>query len=161
MIIRKATALDIDDIYLVESICFPALEAATKQCMEERISNLNDYFWVAEQDDKIVGIITGCCTNSNKIYDELYEDIALHNPHGDYYAIFSLAVLPAYQQQGVASQLMNKAINLSKENNQKGLVLACKDKLISMYTHFGYSHLGVSNSKHGGAIWHDMIYLFE
>ena len=161
MIIRKATELDIEDIHSIESICFPPLEAADKQCIQERISKLDGYFCVAEIDSKLVGIINGCCTNSNKIFDDLYDDINLHNPNGEYYAIFSLAVLPEYQKQGIASKLMNKAINISKENNKKGLVLACKDKLIKMYEHLGYIHLGKSNSKHGGSTWHDMIYIFE
>lgn len=159
MIIRKATEADARAIHLVESTCFPPLEAADEQCIKERILKFNDYFWVAEQDSKIVGTINGCCTNHDKIYDDLYEDVNLHNPNGKYYAIFSLAVLPEYQKQGIASKLMDKAINISRENNKQGLVLACKDKLIDMYKHLGYSHLGESKSKHGGATWHDMLYI--
>ena len=36
MIIRKATEADSRAIHLVESTCFPPLEAADEQCIKER-----------------------------------------------------------------------------------------------------------------------------
>lgn len=38
--IRYATMADLDDIASVESVCFPVLEAATKEEFEQRINIL-------------------------------------------------------------------------------------------------------------------------
>ena len=40
-------------------------------------------------------------------------------------------------------------------------ILTCKEKLIGFYEKFGYVNLGISDSKHGGAVWYDMILEFK
>ena len=84
----------------------------------------------------------------------------MHNPNGAYQTVFGLDVLPEYQHNGYASQLMNHLIKVSKERNKKGIILTCKDHLIGFYESFGYRHLGVSASNHGDAKWNDMLLEF-
>lgn len=84
----------------------------------------------------------------------------LHKKHGDYQTIFGLDVLPDYRRNGVAAQLMNYFIELSKERGKKGMVLTCKIHLIHYYEKFGFKHQGVSASEHGGAVWNDMVLIF-
>jgi len=158
--IRQATIEDLDSVTKVESICFPVAEAATRESLEERINIFSKSFFVAEIDGKIIGFINGCIINGTVIYDELYEDCTLHIPDGDYQTIFGLDVIPDYRNLGVATQLMNYIIEVSKLQGRKGVILTCKEKLIHYYAEFGYVNKGISKSVHGGAKWYDMILEF-
>ena len=70
-------------------------------------------------------------------------------------------MIPEYQRQGIAAELMNHLIKDAKDKGRKGLILTCKDRLIHYYAKFGYKNLGVSASVHGGAVWYDMLLEFE
>lgn len=160
--IRNATLKDLDAITAVESTCFPSAEAADKNSFKLRIKTFPESFFLAETiDGQIIGFINGCMTNEPVLKDELYHNVSLHNPAGDYQTIFGLDVLPAYRRQGIAAALMNHLIEISKKRQKKGMILTCKDHLIHYYETFGYKHQGVSNSTHGGAIWNDMLLRFH
>ena len=158
--IRQAIIEDLDSVAKVESICFPVEEAATRKSLEQRINTFLKSFFVAEIDEKIIGFINGCIINGTVIYDELYEDSTLHIPDGDYQTIFGLDVIPDYRNHGIAAQLMNHMIEVSRLAGRKGVILTCKDKLIHYYEKFGYVNKGISKSEHGGAEWYDMILEF-
>lgn len=160
--IRNATLEDLDAITAVEATCFPPAEAADKNSFQLRITTFPESFFLAEtMDGEIIGFINGCMTNESVLKDELYHNVSLHNPDGDYQTIFGLDVLPAYRRQGIATALMNHLIEISKKRQKKGLILTCKDHLIHYYETFGYQHQGVSSSTHGGAIWNDMLLRFH
>lgn len=159
--IRNATLEDLDAITAVEATCFPHAEAADKNSFQLRITTFPESFFLAEtMDGEIIGFINGCMTNETVLKDELYHNVSLHNPAGDYQTIFGLDVLPAYRRQGIAADLMNHLIEISKKRGKKGIILTCKDHLIHYYETFGYEHQGISNSTHGGAVWNDMTLLF-
>lgn len=160
MKIRKVSIEDLDSVTEVESRCFPMSEAAKKESLERRIKTFPGSFFVAEIDGKIIGFINGCITNEKTIYDEMFSDANLHISNGDYQAIFGLDVIPEYQKQGIAAQLMNHMIEVSRLTGRKGVILTCKDKLIHYYEKFGFENKGVSKSQHGGAKWYDMILEF-
>lgn len=157
IIIRKATINDLDEISRVESICFPGGQAASREAFEQRLQIFDDSFFVAVDERKIVGLIDGAVIDENRIYDELYENINLHNPNGKYQSIFGLVVIPEYRKQGIAQKLMTHIIELSREKNRQGLVLTCKKELIHYYEKFGYENKGISKSVHGNVVWYDMI----
>lgn len=158
--IRRAFIEDLDAVTKVEVSCFPEAEAATRAALEQRIKTFSESFFVAEMNGKIIGFINGCIINGTVIYDELYKDSTLHIPDGYYQTIFGLDVIPDYRNQGVATQLVNYMIEVSKAAGRKGVILTCKDKLIRYYEKFGYINKGVSESVHGGAEWYDMILEF-
>lgn len=158
--IRQISIYDLDEVAKIEKICFPEAEAATKESLEQRIKTFPQNFFVAEADEKIIGFINGCITNETAIYDKLYEDSTLHIPDGDYQTIFGLDVLPDYRNHGIAAQLMNYMIKISKASGRKGVILTCKKKLIHYYSKFGYVNKGISKSVHGGVTWYDMILKF-
>lgn len=158
--IRKVTINDLEAVTKVETECFPESEAATKLSLEQRIKTLPESYFVAEINGEIIGFINGCVTNETTIYDELFSDTSLHIPNGDYQAIFGLDVIPDYRNRGTAAQLMNHMIETAKSEGRKGLILTCKDELIHYYSKFGFKNKGVSNSKHGGSVWYDMILKF-
>lgn len=158
--IRQASIKDLDEITKVEASCFPEAEAATRESLEQRIYTFPESFFVAELEGKIIGFINGCIINGTVIYDELYKDSTLHIPDGKYQTIFGLDVMPEYRKQGVAAQLMNYMIKISKASGRKGVILTCKERLIHYYEKFGYVNKGISESVHGGAEWYDMILEF-
>lgn len=160
MNIRLATKEDLNEIIKIESICFPEAEAAKESDFQKRFDAFKENFIIAEDNGKIIGFINGCTTDLPKLPDELYHNVQLHKKHGDYQTIFGLNVLPDYRRNGVAAQLMNYFIELSKERGKKGMVLTCKNHLIQYYEKFGFKHQGVSASEHGGAIWNDMVLIF-
>jgi ribosomal protein S18 acetylase RimI-like enzyme len=158
--IRKVSIEDLNAVTEVESRCFPEAEAATKASFEQRIKTFLESFFVAEIDGKIIGFINGCIINETAIYDELFSDATLHVPEGDYQTIFGLNIIPEYRNQGIAAQLMNYLIEVSRLTGRKGAILTCKEKLIHYYSKFGFENKGVSKSQHGGSEWYDMILEF-
>lgn len=158
--IRQVSIKDLDSVAEVEASCFPEAEAATKSSLKERIKKFPESFFVAELEGKIIGFINGCIINGTVIYDELYKDSTLHVPNGDYQTIFGIDVIPEYRNRGIAAQLMNYMIEVSKDAGRKGVILTCKEKLIHYYMKFGYKNKGISESVHGGAEWYDMILEF-
>ena len=160
-IIRPVKTEDLDMVTEVEAVCFPAAEAATRESFAQRIATFPESFFVAEHNGKIIGFINGCVTDERTIHDEMFEDSSLHNPKGQYQSIFGLDVIPKYQRQGIAAELMKHLIEDAREKGRKGLILTCKDRLIHYYAKFGYQNLGISASVHGGAVWYDMLLEFE
>ena len=158
--IRRVTKEDLNAVAEVEAICFPEAEAATKASFEQRIKTFPESFFVAEIEGRIIGFINGCIINETSIYDELFSDATLHVPDGDYQTIFGLDVIPEYRSQGIAAQLMNHMIKVSRLEGRKGVILTCKEKLIRYYSKFGFENKGLSKSEHGGSEWYDMILEF-
>ena len=159
VIIRKVKPEDLDRVAEIESICFPAAEAASRNSFQARIAAFPGYFLVAEDktNAKLIGFINGCVTNSPVIYDELFYDTSHHIPDGQNLTVFGLDVISEYRRQGVAAQLMKHFIQLGKKSNRKNVLLTCKEELVHYYESFGYVNQGRSQSNHGGAIWYDMI----
>lgn len=158
--IRYVKQEDLEQVFQVEAVCFPAAEAASRESLEERIRTFPDSFLVAESEGIIVGFINGAVTDSQVIRDEMFEDSSLHKPDGRYQGIFGLDVRPEYQRQGIAADLMRHLIEEAKKQGRAGLILTCKERLIPFYEQFGYRSMGVSESVHGGAVWYDMILEF-
>lgn len=161
MEIRNATLSELEEIIYIEQECFPPAEAATEQDIRNRFKAFKENFIVAIQDGKVVGFINGCTTDQPELPDELYHNTSLHNPNGTYQTVFGLDVLPEYRNNGVAAKLLHHLILLSKQRHKKGMVLTCKDHLISYYMKFGFEHKGVSVSSHGGSKWNDMVLIFD
>lgn len=158
--IREATLQDLSAITLLEAICFPIKEAADERSLQQRIQTFPNSFLVLEEEGEIIGMINGCMTNQKTISDDLYANSHLHNPNGDYQAVFGLDVHPNYQHKGYAKALMKALINKSKSEGRKGMILTCKQHLIPFYESFGYRNMGISDSTHGDVIWYDMILEF-
>lgn len=158
--IREVKISDIEAVAKLEAECFPMAEAASEVSLRQRIHTFPHSFLVMEKDHQIIGMINGCITNQTTISDDLFEDAAQHDPKGAYQSIFGLDVHPDHQHQGYAKELMQTLIEQSRQEGRKGMILTCKDHLISFYEGFGYVNLGVSASVHGGVTWYDMLLEF-
>lgn len=160
MEIRVAKPWELESIIHIEQECFPPAEAASAKEFAERYAAFPENFIVAVINDQVVGFINGATTDHPDLPDELYHDTSLHKPNGAYQTVFGLDVLPSYRNQGIAAKLLRYLITLSKERGKSGMVLTCKDHLVSYYEKFGFEHQGVSASSHGGSKWNDMLFLF-
>lgn len=158
--IRQAVIEDLEEIAQIETLCFPLAEAAKPEALKARIQRFPDSFFVAEKNGYVIGFINGAVTDQRTIQDEMFEDVSLHNPYGSYQSIFGLDVVPCWQHQGVAGELMRHMMKNAKQSGRKGLILTCKEGLIGFYEQFGYKNMGISASVHGGAVWYDMILEF-
>ena len=160
MNIRCATIEDLDRVTEVEALCFPPAEAASRESFEGRLTVFPNHFWVSEVDGQIVGFVNGFVTDEENLTDEMFADANMHNEKGAWQMIFGVDTIPEYQRRGIAEQVLNKVIEVAKEEGRKGLVLTCKEHMLHYYAKFGFINEGVSGSEHGGALWYQMRITF-
>ena len=160
MEIRTAAMTDLDAIADLEAQCFPAAEAASRESFRARLEVFPDHFWLLWDGEKLTACVNGMATDTPDLTDEMYHDASLHDPNGKWQMIFGVTTLPAYRRQGCAARLLERAIADAKEQGRAGLVLTCKEKLLHYYAKFGFRDEGVSDSAHGGAVWHQMRLTF-
>lgn len=124
------------------------------------LASFPDHFWLLYEDEKLVSMINGMATDEEHLTDALYEHADMHSKDGAWQMIFGVATDPAEQGKGYAAALMRRVIADTKSQGKKGLVLTCKERLLSFYRQFGYRNEGVSGSEHGGAVWYEMRLTF-
>ena len=157
MEIRNATMDDLQAIAAVETACFPAAEAATAEEFAGRLAHYASHFWLLLEQGKLVAFVDGFCTDTPDLTDEMYADAALHDENGAWQMIFGVNTLPEYRKQGLAGQLLRRAVADARQQGRKGLVLTCKERLLPYYAKFGFQDEGVTDkSTHGNAAWHQM-----
>lgn len=154
--IRKGTIEDAEILSKVEATCFLPNEAATSKEIQERLNVYANHFLLLFEEDRLISFIDGFCTNQRDLTDEMYSDASMHDENGDWQMIFGLNTLPDYQRKGYATKIMNAMIHMARQEKRKGLVLTCKDRLVSYYSQFGFKNEGVSSSVHGGVVWYQM-----
>ena len=93
--------------------------------------------------------------------DEMYENACMHNENGAWQMIFGVNTLPEYRKRGYAGELIRRAIADARQQDRKGLVLTCKERLIAYYSKFGFVDEGVTEkSTHVKVRWHQMRLAF-
>ena len=161
MNIRNGRISDVDELTAIEAECFPAAEAAERKAFEERLEYYSDHFWILEDDNgKIISFVNGMVTDEEHLTDKMYENASMHNENGAWQMIFGVNTLPKYRKNGYAETVLRRVIDDAKKQERKGLVLTCKEKLIHFYGKLGFVDEGVSDSEHGGVVWHEMRLTF-
>ena len=160
MIIRTATMEDLATVTAVEAACFPAAEAATEQDFAARLAVYPQHFWLLEREGEVISFVNGMVTNEADLRDEMYADASIHDPNGAWQMIFGVNTMPDYRRQGLAEQVLRRVIADAKEQGRKGLVLTCKEQLVHYYAKLGFVDEGISDSTHGGVVWHAMRLTF-
>lgn len=157
-IFRIAEKRDADAIVQIEKICFPIEEQIPEQYLRERVELIPDFFLLAEdvETGKIAGSICGLATNKNQFDDCFFTDINSHEPNGKNVMLVGLAVLPEFQKQGLAKELMNQFAAFKKKSGHETFVLTCVESLVPMYEKFGFHDCGLAHSTWGGHAWHEM-----
>ena len=133
----------------------------TEEEFEKRLTFYKDHFWLMFEEEKLIAFVDGMVTNQEDLTDEMYEKAEMHDEKGDWQMIFGVNTLPSYRKHGYAGELIKRAITDAKEQGRKGLVLTCKDRLISYYARFGFKNEGVSESVHGNVVWNQMRLTFD
>ena len=160
MTIRTATADDLSAIAAVEAACFPAAEAATEAEFAQRLRYYGNHFWLLFDGDRLVSFVDGMVADQADLTDEMYEKAELHEENGAWQMIFGVNTLPEYRRQGLAEQLLHRAIADARAQGRKGLVLTCKERLLHYYAKFGFVSEGISDSTHGNVMWYQMRLTF-
>jgi ribosomal protein S18 acetylase RimI-like enzyme len=154
--IRNVKMEDILELVAIEQLCFTKEEAATREAFEKRIQSIPDSFFVAEEDGVIAGLVNGPVIAKAFITDDLFSDLKANPATGGHQSVLGLAVSPSFQKRGVATALLAHLEKVAREKNRETIILTCKENLIHFYEKHEYINIGVSNSKHGGAIWYNM-----
>jgi len=158
--IRPANKHDVDGCYRTESACYTS-DGATREKILKRITLFPEGFLIAESEGEIIGLINSASTDKEDITDEELKDMVGHIQDGENMVIFSLAVLPEFQGNGISKQLMARFIEVSKTLKREKILLICKSGLVPYYQNYGFLYGGKSQSKHGGFEWHEMYLLLN
>ena len=158
--IRQVNKNDVDGCYRIESTCYTS-DGATREKILKRIMLFPEGFLIAESEGEIIGFINSASTDKEDITDEALKDMVGHVKEGRNMVVFSLAVLPEFQRNGISKQLMVRFIEVSKGLKKEKILLICKSDLIPYSQNFGFFYGGKSKSKHGGFEWHEMYLLFN
>lgn len=156
MQIRTATLDDLESIAAVERQCFPLAEAATTKEFAERLQYYRNHFWLMFDEKQLIAFVDGLVTDEPDLTDDMYAQAHCHNPQGKWQMIFGVNTLPQYRRQGYAAVLLRQAIADAQSQGRQGLVLTCKDKLLSYYGKLGFVNEGIYTSVHGNAVWYQM-----
>ena len=142
MIIRRVTMDDLEEVVNLESAAFKMTKEQTKNDMMGRIENYPDTFLVAQEDGKVIGHIFGPAFNKRYIEDELYFENHPNQKDDRYQMVLSLAVLPEYRKQGVATKLIEAMTQEARKQNRQAISLTCLPKLIKFYEKRGFHNEG-------------------
>ena len=159
--IDKNDEIAIKEVVRLESTEFPPNEVREEKYMREQIKVAPTLFLLAYANDKVVAYLNGISTDENKFRDEYYTNMKLYDKNGKNIMLLGLAVSSDYQGMGIGRAIMNNYKELSKELGHKRLVLTCLPRLVDMYKKFGFNDCGISDSKFGGEVWHDMDLLVD
>lgn len=160
MHIRLARPEDLAAVTALEAVCFPAAEAATEESFRSRLAHYASHFWLLEDGDTLVSFVNGLVTNERDLTDEMYENAAMHDENGAWQMIFGVVTHPDYQRRGCAEKLLRYVVEQARTQGRRGLVLTCKERLVHFYTKIGFVDEGISESTHGGVVWHKMRLMF-
>lgn len=125
--------------------CIKAKESEKKAIIEDSIASSTAFINEGQQGVHLVYQSSGTVVGIVLIHD--------------YWNMKSLFVLPAFHRQGVASALVDKALNICKSNNPEGVVkLHSSTYATAFYEKAGFSQHGSARDLPGGCIPH--IYRF-
>ena len=160
MLIRHASAADLDVLAAIEAASYPPAEGASRSSIAGRLAVYPDCFWLLEEAGEIRAFINGFVTDEPDLTDVMYDTPSMHDPAGAWQMIFSVVTAPQHRHEGCASAVMRRVCADAKAQGRKGLVLTCKERLLPFYARFGFVDEGVSSSEHGGVVWHQMRLTF-
>ena len=124
MKIEKMTNEHLDSVYIIETECFS--HPWSKQSIENELNNDTSLFWVAIENNDVIGYI-----GMSVVIDEGY--------------IFNVAVDKSYRKKGVGTALINKLVTYGKKNNLCFITLEVRESNTnaqSLYSKSGFIKVG-------------------
>lgn len=154
--IRQVQLADVERCYEIESLAYPADEAATLEKIRIRAEQYPEGFIVLEDQNQIIGFINSGSTDHVVMSDDNFKELVGHTSSGVHLVIMSVVVDPKFQGQGYAAKLMNAFITHAKLLNKHSIYLMCKKEYIKLYEKFGFQFIQISESSHGSELWYEM-----
>lgn len=155
IVIRRVKRSDLKGCSLIEEVCYHG-HGATKERIRNRILHYPSGFFVAIKQGHLAGFINSGCIEGESIREEKLKDLSGHDPKGKNSVIFSLAVHPDYQGQGISRLLMEAFLSAARASGKRKILLICRRKLIPYYKKFGFVYRAPSIATWGGYRWHEM-----
>ena len=124
----------------IEQICFPPNEACSREHMIERIAAASELFLVAEdrRTGKIAGFLNGIATDENCFRDDFFTDARNHKKDGKNVMLLGLDVLPEYQKQGLAKEIMRALLADADEMELSVIELKATEAGERLYREAGF-----------------------
>lgn len=96
---------------------------------------------------------------TSKTPGQEHEDLAGNDSRGNYVAVHSLAILPAYQKRKLGRALMNVYVEYVKNqvSYATAIIIIAHNHLIPFYKSLGFKDQGPSECTFGGGGWFDMV----
>ncbi|MEG3755619.1 N-acetyltransferase [Psychromonas arctica] len=154
--IREAKTSDLDRCYEIERAAYAGDEAASKEKILCRIQQYPQGFLILENDIEIIGFVNSGATHHVQLSDEAFKELVGHDAAGKHIVVMSVVVHPDYQGKGYADTLLSAFIAQMQALKKSDIYLICQTELIHLYAKHGFTHLGPSDSLHGGLSWHEM-----
>ena len=126
ILIRKSTSEDLDFLEELEKSCFPKFQQSSRRVLRYSISSPFQKVFVAEFNNNKTSVKAGSVT--------LF-------PYAKTLRLFSIAVLPGLQGNGIGKQMMEYVIQFAKNNKFERIsleVLQSDKILIQFYKNFGF-----------------------
>ena len=160
MSIRHALPADVDTLAEIEAASYPPAEGASRQSIAGRVAVYPECFWLLDEGGEVKAFVNGFVTDMPDLTDEMYENAAMHDENGAWQMIFGVVTHPDYQRRGCAEKLLRYVVEQARTQGRRGLVLTCKERLVHFYAKIGFVDEGISESTHGGVVWHKMRLMF-
>lgn len=164
MLIRPAESdKDIRKAHEIETAVFSKEAAASLEAFQMRKHVFGSYFLVAENElnHQIIGVTNSVKIHNKELADDSIKQETQHAEKGQYLCVLTIAVHPSYQRRGVATELLQRIIEIARKDDLKGIVLMCEEHLISFYERNGFLYVAPSTSQHAGIQWHEMNLLWK
>lgn len=147
---------DFDRLMEIEKLSFTSEQAATEVAFVNRIRMIPDTFFVAVEDEEVVGFVNGPVMEKEYITDDLFSETKENPKSGGVQSILGIAVYPTHRKKGIASSLLEHLEKSAASKNRTAVTLTCLQDLITFYEKHYYHNEGISQSEHGGDVWYNM-----
>ena len=142
----------------MDRICFPPEEAKPMDVMCRFVQKIPEQFLAAvdRRTGKVAGYLCGISSDEAHFRDEFFTDLTFHDPAARTVYLLGLDILPEHRGRGLAKELLRIYGIWSQVRGKHRLVLTAHEEKIGMYEKLGFADLGISGSKWGGGVWHEM-----
>lgn len=142
--IRQATEKDLRSVAKLE-IKSEKKEAACGEEIARRFFMFPEGFFVAEQDQHIVGYLDSCIWRGIQelqlySFGQIGNFARFHDLEAQAYYVIFLAVDPDERHQGIGTSLVQRAVQEAVTRNRKSIELVAKNELVSpFYRKMGFN----------------------
>ena len=117
LILKKASIVEAEEIEKLESISFPADEAASLSSIKYRLTHAAEYFYTLSSIDNgnIIGFVNGTCCQEECV---LHESMTHHVEGGSSLVIHSVTMDPTYRRSGFGMKILKDYLQLILMNKR-------------------------------------------